>query len=58
LSDTYTRSGEMISLKRDGVEVARVECDFSSRRGLMGFERTRNSPRRDDLAYARRRDHV
>jgi len=37
LSDTYTRSGERGSPKRDGVEVARVERDFSSRRGVYGF---------------------
>jgi len=37
LSDTYSRSSERCSLKRDGVEVAHVERDFSSRRGVYGF---------------------
>jgi len=50
LSDTYTRPGELASPKRDGVEVAHVERDFSSRRGFVGFERTRISPKCGGLA--------
>jgi len=37
LGDPDTRSGEWGSPKRDSDEIARVERDFSSRRGLFGF---------------------
>jgi len=37
LSNTYSRSGERCSPRRDGVEVAHVERDFSSKRGVYGF---------------------
>jgi len=50
LSDKDSRLVEWGSLKRDSEGVARVERDFSSRRGFCGFERTRVSPKRDDLA--------
>jgi len=45
-----SRSGERRSPKRGCDEVACVERDFSSRRGVYGFGRTRVSPRRDGLA--------
>ncbi|QCE03924.1 hypothetical protein DEO72_LG8g1954 [Vigna unguiculata] len=51
LSDTYTRSGEIVSPKRDGAEVTRAERDFSSRR--ISGELEMGIWARDDLAYVR-----
>jgi len=58
LSDIGSCSGEWGPPKRDSEGVAHVERDFSFRRGFCGFERTRVSPRRDGLAWARCLGHV